>query len=273
MSPINAITSAYHALLASGWLPAREAQPFVIASGPRSGSTLLQTLLHSHRNVVCMHELLLRSGGTSRFRRYHLGRRKQLIQLREQDMASFLHAVLEEPHPPWVHAVGFKAMYVQPRDDADRRHTWMALADITGLRVIWLHRNPVRRVVSFAIAKKTGEWVGTKTSDSLELDPGYLVRRLQFDEHEANRAREAVAQCEVLDIQFESLVDTPGLVLKHIQDFLGVPHRSVHSALTSQNPRPLKDMISNVQDIRNALRDTKWEQSLLQSMHREPSEL
>ncbi|MDC0278529.1 sulfotransferase, partial [Akkermansiaceae bacterium] len=33
-------------------------QPFLIVGGPRVGSTMLQTLINSHPNAVCMHELL-----------------------------------------------------------------------------------------------------------------------------------------------------------------------------------------------------------------------
>lgn len=273
MSPINVITSAYQALLPWSGLPARSAHPFVIASGPRSGSTLLQSLLHSHRNVVCMHELLLKSGGTPRFRRYYVGRRKELMRLRTRDMEAFLHAVLEGPQPPWIQAVGFKAMYVQPRDAADRECTWTKLADVAGLRVIWLRRNPVRRVVSFAIARKTGEWVGKKTREPVELDPDYLVRRLRFDEQEASRAREAVDQCDVLDVHFESLVESPEPILRRLQDFLGVPHRPVHSGLDRQNPRTLHDMISNAEEVVAALRGTKWEEPLMEAIHRQPQEL
>ena len=188
-------------------------------------------------------------------------------------MKAFLHTVLKDPQPPWVQAVGFKAMYVQPRDDAERTQAWNLLGNITGLRVIWLHRNPVRRVVSFAIARKTGEWVGTKTDRPLAVDPDYLIRRLQFEEQEAKKASEAIEGCEVLDIQFESLVDAPGPILKQIQDFLAVPHRPVHSSLTRQNPQKLQETISNFQDVRDALLGTKWEEPLLQSTHRRPDEI
>jgi hypothetical protein len=148
---------------------------------------------------------------------------------------------------------------VQPRDAADRECTWTKLANVAGLRVIWLRRNPVRRVVSFAIAKRTGEWVGKKTREPVELDPDYLVRRLRFDEQEASRAREAVDQCDVLDVHFESLVESPEPILRRLQDFLGVPHRPVHSGLDRQNPRTLHGMISNAEEVVAALRGTKWE--------------
>ena len=274
MDVFNAITSLYQAGILQGIMPGHQrALPFVIAAGPRSGSTLLQTLLHSHRNAICMHELLVKSGGTPRFYRYNLGRREQLIRTREQDMAAFLDAVLLDPQPPWIKAVGFKAMYVHPRDEGERRATWEMLGQIPDLRVIWLRRNPVRRVISFAIARETGKWVGEKTTDAIHLNPEYLPRRLDFEEQEAEAARERVENCKTIDVQFESLTETPDALLTKIQSFLELPHRPLHSSLTSQNPRTLQEMVANFSEVKDALAGTKWEESLVEAMGRHPKEL
>lgn len=273
MSPVNVITSAYQAALCKGLVPGRTANPFVIAAGPRSGSTLLQTLLNSHPNVVCMHELLLKSGGKSRFRRYNVGRRGELIALRKRNMGAFLQAVLKEPQPPWVQAIGFKAMYVQPRDAAARVETWKVLGEVDGLRVIWLDRNSVRRVISFAIARKTGHWIGQQTKEPIAIDPDYVLRRLRFEEREAEKARRAIQGVPVLNVQFESLVEDPPSTLGGVQEFLGVRQRSLQSSLSRQNPRSLKEMVANYDDVRDALLGTKWESSLQQSVERQPRSL
>ena len=273
MNLVDAFTSLYQAALVQGLVPGKQARPFVIASGPRSGSTLLQTLLHSHPSAVCMHELLIKSAGTSRFYRYNLGRRKELIRLRVQDIKAFLQAILLEPQPPWVKAVGFKAMYVQPRDAEERTATWEALGKITGLHIIWLHRNPVRRVISFAIARKTGEWIGKKTEEPVRLDPEYLPRRLAFEEQRAKAARQHVEECDIIDVQFESLTKDPGVILERIQDFLGVQCRPLHSSLTQQNPRSIQEMVSNFGEIKGALLGTKWEESLLEAVNHQPREI
>jgi len=273
MNVANAITSLYQAAIHLGIAPGSQALPFVIAAGPRSGSTLLQTLLHSHRNAVCMHELLIKSGGTPRFHRYNLGRRKQLIQMREEKMSAFLNTTLCDPQPPWVQAVGFKAMYVQPRDEEERRTTWESLGSVPDLRVIWLRRNPVRRVISFAIARETGKWVGEKTAEAIQIDPEYLLHRLHFEEKEAEAARERVRNCRMIDVQFESLTETPKTVLTEIQDFLGLRTRPLDSSLTPQNPRTLREMAANFDEIIDTLTGTKWEKSLMEAVDRPPQKL
>lgn len=220
-----------------------------------------------------MHELLIKSGGTPRFYRYNLGRREQLMQVREQNMNAFLDKVLRDPQPPWVEAVGFKALYVQPRDKEARRATWEKLGQIPDLRVIWLRRNPARRVISFAIARETGKWVGEKTKEAIHLDPEYLLDRLTFEEREAEAAWERIQECEILEVQFESLTETPDAILTQVQNFLGIPIRPLHSALAPQNPRTLREMVANFSEVREALAGTKWGSSLNKAMNRLPQEL
>lgn len=273
MNFTNALTSLYQALMSQGIMSGCQALPFIIAAGPRSGSTLLQTLLHSHRNSVCMRELLKESGGTPQFYRYNLGRREQLIQMREKNIDAFLNAVLHAPQPPWVKTVGFKAMYVQPHDKKKRRATWEALGQVPDLRVIWLRRNPVRRVISFAIARKTGKWVGEKTSEAVHLDPEYLPRRLSFEEYEAEVARKKVEDCEIIDVKFESLTETPDATLEKVQNFLGLPVRPLHTSLTPQNPRRLRAMVANFDEVEDALSSTKWEKSLVEAVNHRPKKL
>lgn len=273
MNLTNAATSLYQAAIIQGIAAGRRARPFIIAAGPRSGSTLLQTLLHSHPNAICMHELLVESGGTPRFSRYNLGRRKQLLRMREQSMEAFLKTVLLDPQPPWVDAIGFKAMYVHPRDEEKRRYTWEMLGQMPSLRVIWLRRNPVRRVISFAIALKTGKWVGEKTREAIHLDPEFLPRRLSFEEQETEAARKRIEKCEVIDVQFETLTETPGAVLTNIQEFLNLSTRPLHSSLTPQNPRTLREMVANFDEVKDALRGTRWEKSLVSAMGRRPEAL
>lgn len=273
MDLTNVVTSLYQAAISQGIAPGHRALPFIIAAGPRSGSTLLQTLLHSHRNAVCMRELLIKSGGTPQFYRYNLGRREKLIQMREETIDAFLNAVLRDPQPPWVRAVGFKAMYVQPRDENERRSTWKTLGQVPNLRVVWLSRNPVRRVISFAIARETGKWVGEKTTEAIHLDPDYLPRRLSFEEREAEAARKRMKGCKIIDVEFESLTKAPEVSLREIQNFLGLPVRSLHTSLTPQNPRTLREMVANFGEVEDALTGTKWEESLMEAMSHQPRTL
>lgn len=274
MGVYNAITSLYQACIVRGLLPGHQALPFIVAAGPRSGSTLLQEMLHSHRNAVCMHELLLKSGGTSRFRRYNLTRREQLARVREQDMNQFFEAVLLDPQPPWVEAVGFKAMYKHPREEKEERlAAWEMLGEIPELHVIWLQRNIVRRLISFSVALETEKWKGEKTTRRVHVDPNKLLRRLESDEQKGKEARGRVKDCELLDVQYESLTESPEAVLTEIQSFLDLPPLSLHSSLTLQNPRTIEEMVANFDEVKRALMDTRWESAFVNAAGRRPKEI
>ena len=225
---------------------------------------MLQSLLNSHPNAVCMHEILPETAGTPRFYRYNLGRRRRLIELRSKDIGRFLEAVLLEPQPRWVHAVGFKAHYVQPYDLELRRKTWTLLGAIDGLRVIWLNRNPVRSVVSFAIARQTGVWIGGRLTQPIRLEPEYLLRRLEYEDLEAAEARSRIEHQDIFEVSFEDIVTDPTAHLSDIQQFLGLPPHSLQVSLRRQNPRPISQLVSNYVEVEVALRGTRWYDQLLQ---------
>jgi hypothetical protein len=164
-------------------------------------------------------------------------------------------------------------MYVQPRDAEKRRATWDSLGQIPELRVLWLERNPVRRVISFAIARKTGKWIGKKTKAPVQLDADYIPNRLTFEEKWANEAHERLQKCKIMDVRFESLTAHPDTVLNEIQDFLDLPNRPLHSLLTRQNPRSLQEMVANFDEVKDALLDTKWEEALFEAMDHQPRDL
>ena len=221
-----------------------------------------------------MHELLLKSGGKSRFHRYNLTRREQLTRMREQDMNQFFESVLLDPQPPWIEAVGFKAMYKHPRQEKEKRlAAWEMLSGIPGLHVIWLQRNIVRRLISFSVALETGKWKGEKTTRRVHVDPDKLLRRLESDEQKGKEARERGNDCELLDVRYESLTESPDAVLTEIQSFLDLPHLSLQSSLTQQNPRTIEEMVANFDEVKGALMNTRWEDALLRAMDRRPQEL
>ena len=77
----------------------------------------------------------------------------------------------------------------------------------------------------------------------------------------------------MIDVQFESLTETPKTVLTEIQDFLGLRTRPLDSSLTPQNPRTLREMAANFDEIIDTLTGTKWEKSLMEAVDRPPQKL
>ena len=114
----------WHQLIMRGLLPGRMATPFIVAGGPRSGSTFLQKLLNSHPNVICMHELLKETAGKAAFCRHYFGRRGELRKIREQDLEKFISEIFFTPQPKNIAAIGFKALYIHPHDIGRREEAW-----------------------------------------------------------------------------------------------------------------------------------------------------
>lgn len=267
----NDLTRVIQSATSLKLLPGRKATPFIIVGGPRSGSTLLQTLLDSHPYAICMHEIVKEGSGRSGFERYFLGSRDKLLQIRGKDDEGkeFLKEIFNSRVPCWVEALGFKALYTFPWSSEKRKKTWLALGEIPDLRVIWLSRNPVRRVLSFAIARKTGQWRGQRTVEPVEVDPIYVVRRLRRDDELAQAARRRLRDTAMLHVQFEDLIALPEAELRNIQKKLNLPVRSLHTSLRRQNPKPMDQAVANYSKVRKEISKTKWKKELLR-MEAEP---
>jgi hypothetical protein len=205
-----------------------------------------------------MHELLRDTADTPAFRRYFVGQRRRLLQVREQDLALFLDKVLFSDQPFWVRALGFKVLYSQPWDTGQRRKAWTTLGNISNLHVIWISRNSVRSVISFAVARKTGQWISKRTKKAVELDPDYVLRRLAYEQEEQEEAYGRIRDKPLLKVSFENLVADPVPILKEVQEFLHLPVCSLHTALRRQNPKPLGQLIANYDEVKSALKPTKW---------------
>lgn len=124
---------------------------FVVLAAPRTGSNWLCTLLDSHPEVLCHHEIFnpeglhyslrLRGGG------FDLG------TVEERDRAPEM--VLERV---WQRSLGHRAVGFKLNRDQDERVFHQVLAD-PGVRTILLRRrNRIRTYVSERIAERTGQW-------------------------------------------------------------------------------------------------------------------
>jgi hypothetical protein len=212
-----------------------------------------------------MHEIIKEGSGKSGFERYFLGNRDRLLQLREEDDEGkeFLKEVFSSRIPCWIEVLGFKALYTLPWNSEKRKKTWLALAEIPDLRVIWLSRNSVRRVLSFAVARKTGQWRGQRTVEPVEVDPIYVVRRLRREDELAQAARQRLGDAAMLSIQFEDLIAMPQSELRNIQKFLDLPVWSLHTSIRRQNPKPMDQIVANYSEVRKEISKTEWKKELL----------
>lgn len=238
---------------------------FVVLAAPRTGSNWLCTLLDSHPEVLCHHEIFNPEG-----LHYSLRLRDGSFDLgtvAERDRAP--EAVLEEV---WRQSRGHRAVGFKLNRGQDERVFRRVLAD-PGVRTILLRRrNRIRTFVSEAIAERTGQWESYGGSGT---DAGAGPRRLVV---EAAALRAGVARNERYYGELESALRTGGrphlsLVYERLADeeerrrmlrFLDVAERPelLTGGTRKQNPYPLSETIANFEQLARELRGSDLEAEL-----------
>lgn len=160
--------------------------------------------------------------------------------------------------------VGFKVFYNHLTAEE-----WKKLVADDDLKVIHLTRqNRLRTIISLEIAFKTGEWTKARKSAApkekrVTLDPVKLLKRLeQIEEGEvATRAR--FCDRQVLEVVYEELVKSPHEVFKSVGAYLGVAGIDPDKIrLKRQNPESLAQLIMNYDEVKSALKNTRFAEYL-----------
>lgn len=237
---------------------------FVILNAPRTGSNMLCTVLNSHPEILCHHEIFnphvvgyarhLQGGP------FHLG----TIEERERDPVEFLgrvwRAYLGRP------CVGFKLCWRQ------NETIFRAVLEDAGLKKIVLgRRNRLRAFVSLVRARLTGEWVVYRGAElraadvKVEISPRAFAEHVAFNDayySEIEQALMAPGQSSLV-MDYEDLFSTAERA--RLLGFLGVsaeeaPKLEEHTLrLTS---RRLPELVSNFAELESALRGTEFESEL-----------
>jgi len=236
------------------------ARRFVILSARRSGSNLLCTLIDSHPDALCHHEL---------FNPHCI-----FTALDLRDTATPLHDMAARERDPiaylaqvWRYArghacIGFK---MTPEQHPEILH---AVLEDSGIAKIVLRRdNPLRALVSERIADITGRWeayageAGGQDIDSAAR-PRVHVERDELDRHVQQvqafydgliDAMQRSGQ-RWLELRYESLFD-PG-EQRRLCDFLGLSPRALQARSIRQNPEPLEYLLDNADALRRSLAST-----------------
>ena len=206
---------------------------FIILSKPRTGSTLLHTLLNSHPNIYSYGETLRRVGVNK--------------------TGFTLNNEVFKDHPKSIMAVGLKIFYHYFEDnnfnqffDEVRRNQHIKIIHL-------LRNNDLDTFISLKNAEKTNQW-------SIEKDLPYSqIRSLNPDINEfkeylkySNNLQQSITQAfekhQTLDISYEMLVKNQKICLNEIQDFLGVPQKKLFTLLKKQSPEDY-NYVSNYAEL------------------------
>lgn len=243
-----------------GVLPYQQPVSFVILAGPRSGSTLLQTTLDQHPNVVCLHELAREKLKPTHFYRHFLGMRKNLCDLRKTDPSAFLNRIFNARQPRQVGALGFKALYTQPsHGSGDWRLFWTSLGQVPGLRVVHLQRNRVEGIVSMKLAMETKRWIsGHYEIPPLVLDCEWLLDQLRRLATLEDAACRTLSKGPMLRVRYLDLVGDPQGVCDGIFEFLGLSSQPVKLAIRKQRSQDLPETIANWKQVVARVADSEF---------------
>ncbi len=236
---------------------------FVILHATRTGSNYLCTVLDSHPDILCHHEIfnphvvgVARHLQESDFR---LG----TIEERERDPDAFLDRVWRTDlgHA----AVGFKLCLWQ------HEAAWRAvLADVSVRKILLKRRNRVKAFVSLLLARQTGEWVvyddrgAPAPRPKVEVDRDELFENIALHTrfyHETEQALAETGQGHIL-LRYEDLF-TPGgidpaLALLGVEGAPALPQGRTWKL----TPGSLRETVANFDDLSRALQGSDLEAEL-----------
>ena len=236
---------------------------FVILAAPRSGSNLLCTLLNSHPEVLCHHEVFNPAGIF-----YALDHRDGSLDLgtieaRDRAPAAFLERL-------WTTRLGRRCVGFKFTRGQDETVLGIVLHD-RGVRKIVLRRtNQLKTYVSAKIAEKTGQWEVYRESDLVADKPRIAVDFEEFHRHAAENDRFHAQIEDVLDRTSQESLHVNYERLFHEDEqlrwprFLGASRLSVplRAASVKQNPTDLRRIVSNYDEVLIATRGTVTEAEL-----------
>lgn len=237
---------------------------FAIFGHARSGSNLLISMLDlsdeiiSHGEVFNPYETI-----------YSKKNKEELsldIKLRDKDTIRFLNSVYESGFKDY-RAVGIKHFLVYDHLISNY------LASSSNIKKIILTRkNFLRAYVSLQIAFHTKVWAcgETKYSDYQQMDKkikvnladffdnhSYLTKRLNEIEEIMNRDNQKVFRITYEELASSSMKKRVREVFNFISTEIVIPE--LKTSLKKQNPKELKDYITNYDEVSSALRGTQYE--------------
>ena len=237
-------------------------QRFLIVAAPRSGSNYLCTLLNSHPEILCHHEVFNPRGIF-----YALEFRDGSVDLgsleeRDSDPWGFLDRLWNIPTSS--KCVGFKVTRGQAESVLEG-----LLHDSRVKKIVLRRQNRVKSLVSELIAEKTDQWELYCQTEKVS-PPKVQVELHQLLSHAAENET-------FYEEIFRTLASSqqPHIVLEYEHlgsraeqdralDFLGVtgPYSRLVPASVKQTPADLRTVISNYAELDLALAGTEYESEL-----------
>jgi LPS sulfotransferase NodH len=234
---------------------------FVVLALPRTGSNWLCTLLDSHPQILCHHELFNPDGI-----HYSISHREGQIDLgsvAERDRNPL--AMLDRA---WRETLGYPVVGFKHNRDQSAEILQALFADRELSIVHMRRRNRVRTVLSEIVAQATGEWEsypGRPLGEPprITVDADELRRRIAVNEKYETSLTEALAASgqRQLTVTYEELASTAEQ--RRVLEFLAVdPQIALRGNTRKQGTRDLRQRIVNFEALAVDLRGSELETEL-----------
>ena len=234
----------------------------VIFSAPRTGSNWLCTILDSHPEILCHHEIF--NPEAIHYSLAFRGGQLDLGTVKERDRRpkEVLRRVWQETFGYRV--VGFKLCRGQNPTIFEN-----VLADPGVKAILILRRNRLKTFVSEKVAEVTGEWesypgmpIGQRRVP-VEVDIDTLRAHIETNRRYYDGLRTALGKARKtwLELTYEELPYHEER--RRALEFLGVSDHELTEATRKQNPRDLREVISNFDELALRLRGSDLEGELL----------
>lgn len=234
---------------------------FLVLAHPRSGSSLLITLLRSHGNVVAHGEVFNDSecdlSPLSRPDMDHAN----LIARREKDPIQFINDFVFTDFPSWKTSVGFKIHYIHAK--TANSIVWKYLSQEPSIKIIHLIRsNSLETFVSLQTAMKTNRWAKTcdtpvattKLSLGRNQCENFFKRVKQYRAH----FNQLFSDHSIISVEYNDLNINKCKTLERVQEFIGIEVEDLQSDLRKQNTRRLSEIVENYYDLKSHFAKTEW---------------
>lgn len=229
---------------------------FVILAAPRTGSNLLCTLLNSHPEILCHHEVFNPQGVFTARDYQGAELRATSLKERDDDPLSFLERVWESG--TGQRCVGFK--WTRGQDECVLE---TVCKDPGVKKIVLRRRNRIKTFVSERIAQRTNQWEVYSEQDLLLPRPRIRVDVDDLLQHIANNESFYAGMMAwmtsppqpCLEMEYESIFDPQ--VQDQVFRFLGVcpPETPPVAGSVKQNPTDLRDAIANFDELCSQLTD------------------
>ena len=258
---------------------------FILLSKPRSGSTLILSLLRTHPDIVCLEELFRDNECHFEFPFFPAANNLELLHLRNKNPVKFLNAFVFRKYMSNFSSVGFKIFY-QLEQNKEFPSVWKYLEKNKDIHVIHLIRkNHFHAFVSLKMAEMTNTWThidplvidkiqrsglneflpfnfndhkAKNKLTTLTLDPGETENYFIESEKNHEDFSGKFSSHPYLNVFYEDLIHDQNIEIKKILSFIGAQDRPLICPLLRQNKRKIIDMVSNYSQLKIKFQQTRW---------------